>query len=130
MKYGHLFSPIKLRELILPNRVIMSAMGSLMIGRDKKVTQQLADYLAERAKGGVGLVYSPCCGVHDPSTPEGFLGIGTDEIGESHSCSPRQCMRPAANAAFSSFRAVSVPLQPRSWYPPICPSLPTVPSPG
>lgn len=84
MKYGHLFSPIKLRELILPNRVIMSAMGSLMIGRDKKVTQQLADYLAERAKGGVGLVYSPCCGVHDPSTPEGFLGIGTDEIGESH----------------------------------------------
>ena len=56
MKYGHLFSPIKLRELILPNRVIMSAMGSLMIGRDKKVTQQLADYLAERAKGGVGLV--------------------------------------------------------------------------
>lgn len=84
MKYNHLFQPITIRNLTLPNRVIMSAMGSLMIGRDKKVTQQLTDYLTARAVGGVGLVYAPCCGVHDPSTPEGFLGIGTDEIGDSH----------------------------------------------
>ncbi len=84
MKYQNLFQPITIRDLTLPNRVIMSAMGSLMIGRDKKVNQQLTDYLTARAKGGVGLIYTPCSGVHDPSTPEGFLGIGTDEIGDSH----------------------------------------------
>ena len=84
MSFENLFQPLTVRGLTIPNRVIMSAMGSLMIGRDKKVSAQLIDYLTARAEGGVGLIYTPCCGVHDPSTPEGFLGIGTDEIAESH----------------------------------------------
>ncbi len=84
MPFESLFQPLTVRDLTIPNRVIMSAMGSLMIGRDKKVSAQLIDYLTARAEGGVGLIYTPCCGVHDPSTPEGFLGIGTDEIAESH----------------------------------------------
>ncbi len=52
MKYRTLFSPLTVRGLTLKNRVVVSAMGCLMIGRDRKVSQQLADYLGERAKGG------------------------------------------------------------------------------
>lgn len=84
MKYEHLFSPITIRGLTIPNRVVQSAMGTLMVGLDKKINQTVVDFLTARAKGGVGLVYAQCCGVHDPSTPEGFLCIGTDEQGESH----------------------------------------------
>lgn len=84
MKYSKLFSPIQIRGTVFPNRVIQSAMGTLMVGRDKKINQTVVDFLTARAKGGVGLVYSQCCGVDDASTPEGFLCIGTDEQGESH----------------------------------------------
>lgn len=84
MKYEKLFSPIQIRGVTFPNRVIQSAMGTLMVGVDKKVNQRVVDFLTARAKGGVGLVYSQCCGVDDNSTPEGFLCIGTDEQGESH----------------------------------------------
>lgn len=83
-KFETLFSPLTMRGLTLKNRVVMSAMGSLMIGRDRKVSQQLADYLGARAAGGVGLIYSPCAGVDSDSTPEGMLAICDDEIGESH----------------------------------------------
>ena len=84
MKYRTLFSPLTVRGLTLKNRVVVSAMGCLMIGRDRKVSQQLADYLGERAKGGVGLIYSPCAAVDTGSCPEGMLAISTDETGESH----------------------------------------------
>ena len=84
MKYRTLFSPLTVRGLTLKNRVVVSAMGCLMIGRDRKVSQQLADYLGERAKGGVGLIYSPCAAVDTGSCPEGMLAISTDETGDSH----------------------------------------------
>lgn len=84
MKYRTLFSPLTVRGLTLKNRVVVSAMGCLMLDRDRKVSQQLADYLGERAKGGVGLIYSPCSAVDTGSCPEGMLAISTDEIGESH----------------------------------------------
>lgn len=84
MKYSKLFSPIQIRGVTFPNRVIQSAMGTLMVGVDKKINQTVTDFLTARAKGGVGLVYSQCCGVDDNSTPEGFLCIGTDEQGDSH----------------------------------------------
>ena len=57
MKYEKLFSPIQIRGVTFPNRVIQSAMGTLMVGVDKKVNQRVVDFLTARAKGGVGLVY-------------------------------------------------------------------------
>lgn len=84
MNYETLFSPLTVRGLTLKNRVVVSAMGSLMIKKDRKVTKQLADYLGARAAGGAGLIYSPCAGVHDESCPEGMLAICNDEISESH----------------------------------------------
>ena len=58
VKYSKLFSPIQIRGVTFPNRVIQSAMGTLMVGVDKKINQTVTDFLTARAKGGVGLVYS------------------------------------------------------------------------
>lgn len=51
-----LLTPGKIGTLELKNRVIMSPMGTGYPDMDGYVGDQLVDYLAERAKGGTGLV--------------------------------------------------------------------------
>ena len=55
MSYPHLFSPITLAGVTLPNRVLM---GSMHTGLEDKVAHfpRLAAYFAERTRGGVGLM--------------------------------------------------------------------------
>jgi 2,4-dienoyl-CoA reductase (NADPH2) len=55
MSYPHLFSPITLAGVTLPNRVLM---GSMHTGLEDKAAHfpRLAAYFAERARGGVGLM--------------------------------------------------------------------------
>ena len=58
MSFEKLFSPIKLRELELKNRVVMSAMGTHESSESedgKGVTDKLIAYHVARAKGGCGL---------------------------------------------------------------------------
>ena len=57
--FDKLFSPITIRGLELPNRVVMSAMGtheSAASEDGKSVTQKLIDFHVARAKGGCGLI--------------------------------------------------------------------------
>ncbi|MBO0694070.1 MAG: NADPH-dependent 2,4-dienoyl-CoA reductase, partial [Acidimicrobiaceae bacterium] len=62
MAYAHLLSPLTVGGLTLRNRVVM---GSMHTGLEDRVRDlpKLAAYLAERARGGVGLIvtggYSP-----------------------------------------------------------------------
>ena len=127
MKYEKLFSPIQIRGVTFPNRVIQSAMGTLMVGVDKKVNQRVVDFLTARAKGGVGLVYSQCCGVDDNSTPEGFLCIGTDEQGESHKMLTKS-IHVVGGKVF--FRALYAQRRPRSMFRRTCPALTAALSPA
>ena len=55
MNYPHLFTPLKLGHVTLPNRVLM---GSMHTGLEDKASDydKLAAYFAERARGGVGLM--------------------------------------------------------------------------
>ncbi|MEO6800904.1 MAG: NADPH-dependent 2,4-dienoyl-CoA reductase [Rhodanobacter sp.] len=55
MDYPHLFAPLDLGHVILPNRVLM---GSMHTGLEDKARDfdKLAAYFAERARGGVGLM--------------------------------------------------------------------------
>lgn len=78
MKYDHLFSPIQIRGLTLNNRVMMSGMVT-KLAKDRYVTQELIDYHAARAKGGLGLNFIEATSVHQPSSPHLFLSIGSDE---------------------------------------------------
>ena len=61
--FEKLFSPIKIRGLILQNRVVMPAMGSHFADDDSYITQQLIDYNAARAQGGTGLNFLECCSI-------------------------------------------------------------------
>jgi 2,4-dienoyl-CoA reductase (NADPH2) len=55
MRYPHLFAPLDLGHLSLPNRILM---GSMHTGLEDKAADydKLAAYFAERARGGVGLI--------------------------------------------------------------------------
>jgi 2,4-dienoyl-CoA reductase (NADPH2) len=55
MSYPHLFAPLRLGNLTLPNRILM---GSMHTGLEDKAADfdKLAAYFAERARGGVGLM--------------------------------------------------------------------------
>jgi len=61
----HLFSPIQIGAMQSKNRLLMSAM-SINFGVDENgfVTDQLTAYLAERAKGGAGMILVGGGGVH------------------------------------------------------------------
>ncbi len=55
MDYPHLFAPLDLGHVTLPNRILM---GSMHTGLEDKAADydKLAAYFAERARGGVGLM--------------------------------------------------------------------------
>ncbi len=55
MSYPHLFAPLDLGHVTLPNRILM---GSMHTGLEDKASDfdKLAAYFAERARGGVGLM--------------------------------------------------------------------------
>lgn len=81
MPFDTLFSPIKIRGLELPNRVVMSAMGTHMsyASSDKRsVTEQIIGYHVARARGGCGLNTTEVCAVDAASAPFGFLSIADD----------------------------------------------------
>jgi 2,4-dienoyl-CoA reductase-like NADH-dependent reductase (Old Yellow Enzyme family)/thioredoxin reductase len=61
----HLFSPVQIGRMRAKNRLLMSAM-SINFGVDENgfVTDQLTAYLAERAKGGAGMILVGGGGVH------------------------------------------------------------------
>ncbi len=65
MQYNNLFSPMKIGNVEIKNRVVMPAM---MLGHGQfngKPTEQMLDYYEERAKGGVGLIITEITRVDD-----------------------------------------------------------------
>ena len=56
MKFKHIFEPYKLRGLNLKNRLISAPCERNFANTDGSVTQRYIDFVAERAKGGIGLI--------------------------------------------------------------------------
>ena len=56
-----LFEPISIGGMTLKNRIVMSPMTTGYAGFDQLPTPRLIDYLAARAKGGVGLITLEAC---------------------------------------------------------------------
>lgn len=82
MAFEKLFAPIKIRDLELRNRVVLSAMGtheSAASEDGKSVTDKLITYHVERAKGGCGLNTVEVSAVDKASSPNGFLSIAEDK---------------------------------------------------
>ncbi len=68
----HLFSPIKIGDLEIPNRSVMPPMGCHLENRDATVSDANIAYISRQASGGIGLVITEITAVH----PTGAIGIG------------------------------------------------------
>lgn len=58
MAFPHLFRPARIRGLEIRNRIIGAPMERNYCTEEGRVTQRYVDYLAARARGGVGLLYT------------------------------------------------------------------------
>ena len=56
MNYDTLFTPFKIGNMEVKNRIVLSAMGNLMANRDGSFSEAEIAYCEERAKGGTGLI--------------------------------------------------------------------------
>jgi 2,4-dienoyl-CoA reductase (NADPH2) len=74
----HLFEPIKINQLELKNRIYMPAMHMNM-AKDFEVTDQLIQFYAERARGGVGIITVGYATVDEFSGMKMNIGAHRDE---------------------------------------------------
>jgi len=66
----NILSPLKIRSMELPNRVVMPPMGTNLGAGDATVSDENLAYLARRAKGRPGLIITEITGIH----PDGVVG--------------------------------------------------------
>ncbi|MCK9275901.1 MAG: NAD(P)/FAD-dependent oxidoreductase [Syntrophales bacterium] len=60
----HLLAPIKIRNLTLPNRLVMPPMGTSLGNRDSTVSEANLAYMKRRAQSGVSLIITEITEVH------------------------------------------------------------------
>ncbi|MBP0969005.1 MAG: FAD-dependent oxidoreductase [Oscillospiraceae bacterium] len=89
-RYSSLFSPVRIGNVELRNRVILTAMGGTsFLGHDGKFNPHIRDYYMERVRGGVGLIVPGVTGVKDVNgylyeKEDIFLGPVKEVIDEIH----------------------------------------------
>lgn len=81
--YTNLFSPGMINMTMIPNRIISAPCEKNYANADGTITQRYLDYLAERAKGGTGLIIIESMYVHPFGKNRiAQLGIHSDEMME------------------------------------------------
>ena len=81
----HLFQPIKIGSLELPNRIVMAPMTVDYANDDETPSERHIAYYAERAKGGVGLITMEVCTVDAEHRYQAHsLGLYADHLIEPH----------------------------------------------
>lgn len=76
MKYEKLFTPIKIGNVEIKNRIAMAPMLMDFGQFDGRTTEQLMDYYEERAKGGTGLIITEITRVNDKTGASAFAQLG------------------------------------------------------
>ena len=83
--FPHLFSPFKLGNLALKNRLVMSPMALNYSTGKGELQQRQIDYYVERARGGVGLIISESNYISPEGRSERHrLGLYLDEMVPQH----------------------------------------------
>lgn len=77
--FPHLFSPGRLRGLVLPNRLVMAPMESNLAADDGSVSDAMLAYYTARAAGGVGMVIVEYACVDRPLGLGGSPQLGIDD---------------------------------------------------
>ncbi len=60
MKFFKLFTPLKIKNMVIPNRIVMPAMH-LNLADNGFISKRLINFYVERAKGGAGLIIIGGC---------------------------------------------------------------------
>lgn len=94
-KFTHLFTPIKIGNLTLKNRLFVPGMGTNLAEHNGEAGPSLIKYYTERAKGGFGLIITECtaikvegkslineCGIWDDSFIPSYKKL-TDSVHEA-----------------------------------------------
>lgn len=79
MEFPHLFSPIRINNMELKNRIVMTAMH-LGYTPEGEVTDRLIEFYAMRAAGGVGLIIVGGCTIDEHSGMSSMIGIHDDRF--------------------------------------------------
>jgi 2,4-dienoyl-CoA reductase (NADPH2) len=79
MEFPHLFSPIKINNMQLKNRVVLTAMH-LFYTPEGRVTDRLTDFYTVRARGGVGLIIVGGCRIDEYGGAGSMLRIDDDRF--------------------------------------------------
>lgn len=83
MKFPLLFSPMALRQLALPNRIVLTAMVTRLSGDDGFVNQDIVERYVRFARGEAGLVVVEATAVHEAKSGP-LLRLGRDEFIDGH----------------------------------------------
>jgi 2,4-dienoyl-CoA reductase-like NADH-dependent reductase (Old Yellow Enzyme family)/thioredoxin reductase len=70
MEFKKLFTPIKIKNMELRNRIVMLPMSTTFVEPDGTVGDRFIDFFAARAKGGAGLINIPFTPINDGSPVE------------------------------------------------------------
>ncbi len=76
MAYDKLFSPIKIGNVEIKNRICMAPMLMDFGQFDGRTTEELMNYYEERAKGGTGLIITEITRVNDVTGGAAFAQLG------------------------------------------------------
>ncbi len=79
MNFTHLFSPGKIGNLTIRNRLVMAPMASCFADANGEVTDMMVAYYRARARGGVGLVIVEAACVDPPAGLESPHQINIDQ---------------------------------------------------
>lgn len=82
MSFPHLFSPLRLRDRELRNRIALPATLT-NYGAGHRVTERWVDFLAARARGGTGLLVSEIIAVDPEALAHGAIVTGYDDENEA-----------------------------------------------
>ncbi len=79
-----LFSPIRIGNVTIPNRIMLAPMGVGLTSRELPWPARLARYFEERAMGGFGLIITPFTPVHPTLSTLPCAGIEDDRHIPNH----------------------------------------------
>ncbi|MCE7939438.1 NADH:flavin oxidoreductase [bacterium] len=80
---GRLFEPIDLRGLVVPNRIVLTAMVTRLSGEDGVVNAPIVERYARFAAGGAGLIVVEATAVHEARSGP-LLRLGDDRFVPGH----------------------------------------------
>ena len=78
-KYKNIFSSLKVKNMILKNRIVMPPMGTNYAAEDGEINEEHIKYYEQRAKGGTGLIIIENVAVDFPLGSNGTTQLRIDQ---------------------------------------------------